>query len=487
MREPEPVAPAPRLDGYEWLRRLGAGGFADVHLYHQESPSRQVAVKVLRDLTDEHGRESLAREGNAMARVSGHPAIVSLYAVGSTEDRRPYLVMEYCPVAALGDEVRARPMAVARALDIMIQICGGVEMLHRSGLVHRDIKPSNIMLNSWDRPVLGDFGVAVPTGRQATGWDGFSVLWAPPEQQVAGAVAHPCQDVWALATTTWTLLAGRSPFEDPVGDNSAVAVAARVQAGRLPALGRPDAPAELEQALRAALRVDPARRTVSALEFGRALQGVQATMHLGQTPMEVRDLPADGAGRRGVDDDRTRLRPVPVLPAQVGTPDAAETRPARTPMILPAQATAESDAAPTEEPVRPARRVSAWLAVLLVAVVTAGLITAVLLQQGLTLRAAPPSQSAQPLDPIRPAPKPVASLVHRVAKQRLYWSWTHEAPQGLRYTYTIRRADQPERTESTTLNQVDAGAARGRVCIEVVAVGPDGRSSSPVSDCVALP
>ena len=103
-------------------------------------------------------------------------------------------------------------------------------MLHRAGIVHRDIKPANIMLDSYGRPVLADFGVASPIGVLADGvLDGFSVLWAPPEQQDQRTHIHPTQDVWALASTTWTLLTGRSPFEDPFGDNSAVAVALRIR------------------------------------------------------------------------------------------------------------------------------------------------------------------------------------------------------------------------------------------------------------------
>ena len=38
--------PPPELPGHTWLRALGSGGFADVHLYRQELPAREVAVKV---------------------------------------------------------------------------------------------------------------------------------------------------------------------------------------------------------------------------------------------------------------------------------------------------------------------------------------------------------------------------------------------------------------------------------------------------------
>ena len=283
-----PGTTAPAITGYTWVRALGSGGFADVHLYHQLLPSRDVAIKVVRSPGDQAGVEELRREADALAAVGGHPAVVELHGVGVTDDARPYLVMEYCPVADIGDQVRSRPLAVDQALDMMVQVCGGVEVLHRCGLVHRDIKPGNLMLDAYGRPVLGDFGVAARVGALESGLvDGFSVLWAPPEQQDSQAHAHPTQDVWALAATTWTLLSGRSPFEDPLGDNRPVEVARRVRSGRIRALGRQDAPGLLETVLREAMDLDPLRRTASAVALGEGLQEVQRLMGRPVTPMQL--------------------------------------------------------------------------------------------------------------------------------------------------------------------------------------------------------
>lgn len=282
------IAPPPEIEGLTWVRALGSGGFADVHLYRQFLPARDVAVKVVRDPTESGSVDEMHREADTTAAVAGHPAVIELHGAGTTADGRPYLIMEYCPVADIGEQARARPMAVDRTLDLIIRVCGGVEALHRAGLVHRDIKPSNIMLDAYGRPVLADFGVAAPIGELEPGrLDGFSVLWAPPEQQDARTHAHPTQDVWALAATTWTLLTGRSPFEDPLGDNGALAVAHRVRSGRLRGLGRPDAPAQLERVLRAAMTLDPLERTGSALRLGEELQGIQRIMGRPVTAMSI--------------------------------------------------------------------------------------------------------------------------------------------------------------------------------------------------------
>lgn len=478
------LRPPPELTGFRWVRPLGSGGFADVHLYRQEKPDRDVAVKVLREAADEQGRASMLREANAMAAVAGHPAVVSLYSVGDTDDGRPFIAMEYCPVANLGEQVRLRPMLAARALDVMVRISAGAEMLHRHGLVHRDIKPSNIMLTAWDRPVLGDFGVALPVGevvRENTG--GFSVLWAPPEQQINGTPVHPSQDVWALAATTWTLLAGRSPFEDPVGDNSMVAVAARVRAGKVPGLGRPDVPPELEETLRRALVLDPTARTPSALEFGRGLQAVQDVLHQTRTPLEVRDRPV-GADPQPVDGDRTRLRAMPVLSAE-------KTRAVARADVPPADPEPAVPAAPDAVPVKPVtvRTGPRWWVVALL-LVAAVLVTVAIVSPNLgdLLPKASPSATVQGQDPLSEPPKAPTDLAGTFANGRVSWSWKASATHKVSYQVTITRPGQTDIVRMVQTTEVDVEAVPGENCLTVTTVGADGRpSTSTPTSCVTVP
>ena len=456
------IAPPPEIEGLTWVRALGSGGFADVHLYRQSLPARDVAVKVVRDPTESGSVDEMHREADATAAVAGHPAVIELHGAGTTADGRPYLIMEYCPVADIGEQARARPMAVDRTLDLIIRVCGGVEALHRAGLVHRDIKPSNIMLDAYGRPVLADFGVAAPIGELEPGrLDGFSVLWAPPEQQDARTHAHPTQDVWALAATTWTLLTGRSPFEDPLGDNGALAVAHRVRSGRLRGLGRPDAPAQLEGVLRAAMALDPLERTGSALRLGEDLQGIQRIMGRPVTAMSIEPgglaaepvLPAaDGSGaavktrqrgsrpsapagtrrraRPSVDPERTRMR-APSYDFQnfqneVPKPSADDWEQPRIPE------------ASTGEPVEPAgprgRRIHPLGVVALSvvgAVAAAGLVIAMLTNGGRTTSLAPATGGGatgeQPGEAVDVLPLPVSALTGRVDGGDVVWTWVDGA------------------------------------------------------------
>ena len=91
-------SPPPELQGFEYLRPLGTGGFADVFLYEQQLPKREVAVKVLlADRLSAGAAEEFTNEANVMAMLSTHPAIVTIYQAGVAADGRPYIVMEYCP------------------------------------------------------------------------------------------------------------------------------------------------------------------------------------------------------------------------------------------------------------------------------------------------------------------------------------------------------------------------------------------------------
>lgn len=510
----------PHIEGFRWIRALGSGGFADVHLYHQQVPSRDVAIKIARPNV-EGGNEALRYEADAMARVSSHPSIVNLYAVGSLQDGRQFLIMEYCPVANLADQVRARPMDVASALDLMIRIASGVEMLHRSGYVHRDIKPGNIMLDSYQAPVLTDFGVSARIGEGGGGSvDGFSVLWAPPEQHDGNAVAEPSQDVWALASSLWTLLVGRSPFEDPIGDNTTVAVAMRVRSGRLPGIARGDVPDELDEVLRSAMSVDPARRTRSALAFAQSLQGIQRLVGLSETPIEVRDSlrvarPEQPSGFGQGD------FPVPFSSESEGTRprtmSAAQDETIRSGVgfdfaesgVVPVADSwhhprnlSTGRAAPTsfeEDEERGGRRMSlpAVVAlVLLAAVVVAGLVVAMLTGGGQSIRIDPtatPTVHQEDPGGITVPPAAPSGLSGRVEGESIVWTWTATQDSNYRsdevvFQYRLDRPGEQPMGASTPVASVTLPAtAGGDNCLTVRAVvSASGLQSQPINACVAV-
>ena len=306
----EPVGP--HLEGAEFIRFLGAGGFADVFLYRQDMPRREVAVKVIRSGASAAQKQKFQAESDLMAKFGAHPAVLSLYAAGRLRDGRAYLTMEYCPPPHLGKRFSTTsPMRVEQALEITIKIAGAVETIHRAGYLHRDIKPANILLTAFGHPVLTDFGIAISQDTPAERVDSaFSPYWAPPEQQLNRPLM-PASDVYSLAATTYTMLAGRPPHVDmaPGAHNDPASILKRLHHGSIAPIGRNDVPAALERVLFTAMSKRPSDRFASAMAFARALRQIQSSLGLPLTNIDVwEDQPVIAAD--GSDDDATRLRPV---------------------------------------------------------------------------------------------------------------------------------------------------------------------------------
>src|SRR6185312_7558245 len=118
-------------------------------------------------------------------------------------------------------------------------------------------------------------------------------------------------DVYSLAATLWHLLAGRSPFEVPGGDNSTRAIQARVLRVPPPVTGRADVPSSLDRLLQQAMAKEPGRRPQTALGFILGLQAVEQELHYTRTETAVADLGTASAAkspRVDVSPGSTRVR-----------------------------------------------------------------------------------------------------------------------------------------------------------------------------------
>lgn len=300
----------PVLPGFSHVRLLGSGGFADVFLYEQNMPRRQVAVKVLISaVVTDQVRQMFQVEANLMAQLSSHPGILTVYQASISADGRPYLVMELCS-AKLGARYRAESIPVSDVLRIGVQIGSAVETAHRSGVLHRDIKPSNILMTAYGHPVLSDFGIASTLGSaSSTESVGMSIPWSAPEVLLDDTAGSVQSEVWSLAATLYTLLAGRSPFEVLDGSNRADDLIGRISRAKVPTIERDDVPTSLVAVLTRAMKRNPDHRQQSALELVRDLQRVEAELGLVTTQADV--AMDDWARATGGDPgDRTVVRAV---------------------------------------------------------------------------------------------------------------------------------------------------------------------------------
>ena len=346
----------PELPGYHCLQHLGTGGNSQVYLYEQALPKRKVAVKVLNEagLTDA-ARRRFTAEANVMPPLT-HRHIVQVFEANVTADGRPYLVMPYFPQPNLNVRARRAHFSVAEVLRIGIQIGSAVETSHRNDVLHRDIKPQNILTDQYGEPALTDFGIATTKG--GDGPEGLSVPWSPPEILYGTTAGDERSDVYSLGATLWHLLVGRSPFEQPGGDNAALALMGRIKSDPPPRTGRADVPESLERLLRQAMAKDPDARPQTALNLIRGLQTIEQELRL---PLTQPILPADisqGSGASPADPGRHATTP----PRDPGTDTWSRTSGGGTTFVRGASGAGAAPEAPDRAAVWAggAHRVDAW-------------------------------------------------------------------------------------------------------------------------------
>lgn len=360
-----PSSGPPDIPGLTYVRPLGSGGYADVHLYNQARPRRQVAVKVLKDSgLSERARQRFTAEADAMAGLGDHPNIVQVFAADVAADGRPYLVMMYYSRPNLGERASRERLDVSEVLRIGVHIAGAVDTAHRAGILHRDIKPANILVNSYGQPGLTDFGIAAELAAADDDEDlGVSVPWSPPEVLYASGTPSVSSDVYSLGATLWHLLVGRSPFEVSGGDNSYYALMQRIRDIPVPGTGRADVPASLERLLKQALAKNPAARPASALDTARTLQQIEQELRLPRTEIATvhMESPSATAGEGGMNGGETRMRAAaPMRPVQHSQSASSAWGPAAgTPTVSPGPANTSGRASASPEPALPRHPVSA--------------------------------------------------------------------------------------------------------------------------------
>src|SRR6185369_15842701 len=231
-----------RLDGrYDIVECLGRGSYAEIYVANDldanDGAPRTIVIKALNIFLQDEPDAELERtlvanfqnEAVALDRVR-HPNVINRLGHGTAIDlvgtTFHYIVLEYLPGGDMSALTRNRPLPIDRAVYYLEQVCSGLAHAHKCGVIHRDIKPQNLLLTADRQTVkIADFGVARLDANEGVITRVGTNIYSAPEHnplvhtgQLDPARLNaprdylsPAADIYSLAKTTYTLLAGESP------------------------------------------------------------------------------------------------------------------------------------------------------------------------------------------------------------------------------------------------------------------------------------
>ena len=279
---PQTLQPGQRLKGrYLIDRELGRGGIGVVYLARDERlHSMPVVIKFL---LDDSGKSSwltrkFRQEAEALTRIN-HPGVVRVIDRDTTDDGRPFFVMEFVIGQPLRAAMTSTGVNLEYAAQLIRQIGTALHAAHQQGVIHRDLKPENVLLQSLtggeEQTKLIDFGIAkVHDSQSGTDTEvaviAGSLQYMAPEQLSSQPVSA-ATDLYALGIIAYELLTGRRPFNpDAPGYLAAAQQLAGMQQTESivpPRSLRPSLPADAEALILSALKFDPRLRPQDARVF----------------------------------------------------------------------------------------------------------------------------------------------------------------------------------------------------------------------------
>lgn len=205
------------VDKYRIAHLIGVGGMGEVYLAEDLTTNRQVAIKFLRNGSDDASwRQRFKNEARIQAKLY-HPHIATLFDFIPTPEG-PCLIMEYVDGIMLSDYIAKQGILdCTQAIDIFRKIIQAVAYLHANGVVHRDIKPQNVKIGANGVVKLLDFGIARDMDSPKLTRIGSAIGSWPylaPEQLLHNRPADKRSDVWALGLLGYEMFVGKPLIEE---------------------------------------------------------------------------------------------------------------------------------------------------------------------------------------------------------------------------------------------------------------------------------
>ena len=226
-----PLISGTKLGPYEIQSPLGAGGMGEVYRARDTRLDRTVAIKILPEhLAGPEAQKRFESEARTISSLN-HPNICTLHDVGH-QNGVDFLVMEYMEGETLASRLDKGALAPDQVLKYAIEICEGLEIAHRTGVVHRDLKPGNIMLTRTGVKLM-DFGLAKSLPASASAAASLTLTLSSPAanspltekgmivgtfqymspEQVQGKEVDRRSDIFSLGAVLYEMVTGKRAFE----------------------------------------------------------------------------------------------------------------------------------------------------------------------------------------------------------------------------------------------------------------------------------
>ncbi len=334
-----------KLGKFHIKKVLGQGAMGEVYLGEDPSIGRQVAIKTILPSAaqGDEAKERFEREAKAAGALN-HPNLVTIYEFGEDQNVM-YIAMELVPGHDLQELLADQTLTQTEVLEVLGQVCDGLDYAHRQGVVHRDIKPSNIRVQRDGKKLRAkvmDFGVArvANSDMTATGMVMGTVSYMAPEYIRSGK-PDPRSDLFAVGVILYEALSGRKPFN---GDTTPTILYKIVNEAPEPidlSILQGISPL-VRSVLDKGLSKDPETRYQTGEAFAKALRAVKDPTWQGVAP-EATAVMQSGAA----------AAPAPIAPTAILPSGTAQRIPSQVPP------TASVAAGPVTPPALPPRSVPA--------------------------------------------------------------------------------------------------------------------------------
>lgn len=287
------------------LKKCQVGSGSDKRCFEGTWNGRNVAVLRLAP-----GAKSAVHEADTFAALGqGHTNLITCFGFMQLEDGCEHVICELAELGTLSDVLnRYSRGRVARdvQLEILIQVCSGMECLQQLPLIHRNLAARNVMVAAFptDDPSapgaaqninvkVSDFGLSKYGGsaressssgetkgkdkEKAEDEEARPLRYMAPETFAVPAVFSEKSDVWAFGVLVWEVLDSCktwAPYGDVTDDDALVA---GVLGGSLK-LSRPKkASKALWRIAQSCLQQDPEQRPRFE-DLTKTLEGLRATI-----------------------------------------------------------------------------------------------------------------------------------------------------------------------------------------------------------------